>query len=137
MISGSEWLQHPGTGWTIARWLEHLETTAEPELVADDGIVAGWRHGRVRYLAAWPEPALADEVIARAAHDAGLAVHIMPEGLRLRRAGNRAHLFNYSASPIEIPPTVAGRLVLGTQRLGPAGVAVIEQDCPGRITASR
>ena len=121
-------LEHRGDGWAIARWLEHLETAAGAELIADDGTVACWQHGRVRYLAAWPEPALANEVMARAARDAGLEVHAMPEGLRLRRAGNRAHLFNYSVAPVDIPASLPGRFVLGTRRLGPAGVAVIEPD---------
>ena len=119
-------VQHCGDGWTAGCWLEHLETAAESELVADDGVVAGWRSGRVRYLAAWPEQDLADEVFGRAARDAGLAVHAMPAGLRVRRAGNRVHLFNYSAAPVEVPAGMAGRYLLGERRLPTAGVAVIE-----------
>ena len=120
-------LEHPGQGWAIVRWLEHLETTAEPELVADDGTVACWRQGRVRYLAAWPEPELADAVLTRAARDAGLETHKLPEGLRLRRAGPRVHLFNYSAAPTDVPDSLTGQVVLGQRRLEPAGVAVIAE----------
>ena len=121
-------LKHAGEGWTIARWLEQLETTAQAELVSNDGAVACWRHGRVRYLAAWPEPALADAVLAAAARDAGIETHRMPEGLRLRRAGTRMHLFNYSAAPVDLPESLTGKLIMGERRLAPAGVAIIAPD---------
>lgn len=119
-------LIHPGPGWTIAQWIEHLEGDAEAELVANDGTVAGWRHGRVRYLAAWPEPALAAEVLTRAARDAGLALHDLPAGLRLRRAGSRTFVLNYSATPVALPGSVSGAVILGARRLDPAGVTVLE-----------
>jgi beta-galactosidase len=119
-------LEHRGKGWTVAHWIEHLETTAKAELVADDGTVASWCHGRVRYLAAWPEPALAAEVLRRAARDAGLMLHDLPEGLRLRRAGALIFAMNYAACPIDLPPSVTGKIVLGSRQLDPAGVAVLE-----------
>lgn len=119
-------LEHPGHGWAVARWIEHLETDAEPELVADDGTVALWQAGKRRYLAAWPTPALADVVMARAAGDAGLATYALPEGLRLRRTGGRVFAFNYGASAIDLPETLQGQLLLGEGTLGPAGVAVVE-----------
>ena len=121
-------LEHRGQGWAITHWLEHLETSAKPELIADDDTVACWRHGKVRYLAAWPTGNLITEVLKRAARDAGLALHLLPDGLRLRRAGDRTHAFNYSAAPVELPPSLTGRLVLGTRTLAPAGVAILIED---------
>jgi beta-galactosidase len=115
---------HAGKGWEIARWFEHVESAAEAELVAEDGAVACWRAGKRRYLAAWPEGALIDEVVARAARGAGLLLHDLPEGVRLRSAGARTFAFNYSAAPATVPASVAGDLVLGTRALGPAQVAV-------------
>ena len=119
-------LVHPGDGWEIARWHEDLETSSQLELSAKDGTPACWKHGKTRYLAAWPEPGLAAEVLRRAAGDAGLALHALPKGLRLRRAGNRIFAFNYGAQPIELPASVQGRLVLGERRLPPAGLSVLE-----------
>jgi len=118
-------LEHRGDGWAIARWLEHLETAAAPELVAGDGTVASWQYGNRRYLGAWPDRALALEVLGRAAADAGLATHRLPEGLRLRRAGSRLFAFNYAAHAREIPPSVSGHLLLGERHLSPAGIAVL------------
>ena len=120
-------LRHAGDSWAVEHWLEHLDTAAEAELVAADGTVAGWRHERVRYLATWPGAELTDAVMARAARDAGLAVHGMPAGLRLRRAGGRVFAFNYAAAPIELPASLDGTLVLGQRRLEPAGVVVLDQ----------
>ena len=119
-------LDHAGDGWSIARWLEHLESPAEAELVAADGTVAGWRYGKVRYLAAWPEPDLALKILALAADDAALTLHHLPEGLRIRRAGDRIHVFNYSAEAIDVPDSLTGTLILGERCLAPADVAVFE-----------
>lgn len=119
-------LTHRGEGWEIARWREDLETSSELELSAMDGTPACWKHGNLRYLAAWPEPDLAYEVLRRAALDAGLALHALPDGLRLRRAGNRTFAFNYGAQAVDLPTTLTGQVVLGEQRLPPAGVTVVE-----------
>ena len=119
-------LTHPGEGFDIARWREDLETSTILELRALDGTAACWKQGRVRYLAAWPEPDLADAVMHRAATDAGLSLHSLPKGLRLRRAGNRIFAFNYSAQALELPASVAGTIILGGRHLPPAGVTVLE-----------
>ena len=118
-------LVHLGQGWAIERWVEHLETGATPELIAQDGTVASWRHGTARYLAAWPTADLAQELLARAATEAGLETQVLPQGLRLRRAGNRCFVFNYSSGPINLPKGLTGEIELGEARLQPAGVAVL------------
>ena len=118
-------LVHPGEGWQVARWLEHLATEATAELVADDGTVACYHHGQVRYLAAWPEAALIRTVIASAAQDAGLTTHALPEGLRLRRAGGRCFAFNYSVAALTLPASLMGDLELGARRVPAAGVTVL------------
>ncbi|WP_309623375.1 beta-galactosidase [Novosphingobium sp.] len=124
-------LVHQGQGWRIERWREELETAAQIELAADDGTPASYRHDRVRYLAAWPEPGLARAVLSRAAQEAGLACHALPEGLRLRRAGEHTFAFNYGAAPTVLPQGVCGELLLGTRTLPPAGVAVLAPGAPG------
>jgi beta-galactosidase len=120
-------LVHPGQGWEISHWREDLESSSQVELSADDGTPALFKHGNLRYLTAWPEPDLAREVLGRAAEDAGLILHALPEGLRLRRAGQRIYAFNYAAQPAKLPDTVTGTLRLGGRHLPPAGVAVLEE----------
>jgi beta-galactosidase len=118
-------LDHPGDGWRIMHWLEHLETDAAPELVATDGTVASWRHGNRRYLGTWPTPDLLDVLLAAAARDAGLDTRALPEGLRMRRAGRHLFLFNHAARPCEMPGDIDGTFLIGSRRLDPGGVAVI------------
>ncbi|MFC0590723.1 beta-galactosidase [Novosphingobium aquiterrae] len=119
-------LAHRGDGWAMTRWIDHAEGAMTPELVAEDGTVAVWRHGKYRYLATWPELALAAVLMRRAAIDAGLAVHDLPEGLRLHRAGSRTFAFNYANRPVEVPQSVEGNPVIGQRNLGPAEVCVFE-----------
>ena len=119
-------LVHAGPGWTIERWLDHVEGEAIAEFVAADGTVAGWRHGNVRYLAAWPGGELTDALLGRAAADAGLELHVLPEGLRLRRAGSRTFAFNYAAEPVALPASIVGEVLIGERLLPPAGVCVLD-----------
>ncbi|WP_296679932.1 beta-galactosidase [Novosphingobium sp.] len=119
-------LSHQGDGWHAARWLDHAEGDAEAEFVAADGTVAGWRYGRTRYLASWPERDLVDALLGRAAGDAGLACHTLPDGVRLRRAGELTFAFNYSAMAAELPRSQAGTPILGARRMDPASVCVLK-----------
>ena len=121
-------LDHVGDGWTIAHWIEHLETEAEAELIATDGTVAGWRAGRTRYLAAWPTPDLASAILAKAVADAGLVTHNLPDGLRLRRAGSQLFAFNYSTQPCTLPHSINGAFLLGERSIGSGDVAVIDPE---------
>ncbi|MGQ3180010.1 MAG: hypothetical protein ACT6SC_20670, partial [Blastomonas fulva] len=118
-------LVHPGQGWAVRRWIEHLETDAAAELVADDGTVACWRSGNRRYLAAWPEPDILAPVLQSAAREAGVDTVALPEGLRLRRTASHVFAFNYAATPVAIPDGIGGRLVLGESLIAPAGIAVL------------
>lgn len=119
-------LVHPGQGWAVRRWIEHLETDAAAELVADDGTVACWRSGNRRYLAAWPEQDLLAMVLKAAASDAGIKTVHLPDGLRVRRTGSHVFAFNYSNETIAIPDDIGGKLVLGQRELAAAGLAVLK-----------
>ncbi len=118
-------LVHPGEGWEIAHWLDHLDTSAQPELVAEDGAIASYRQGAVRYLAAWPQDAFVDEIMARAARDTGLEIAAMPEGMRMRSTGTYRFIFNYSAETLLLPASITGEMLLGSPTLTPGGVAVL------------
>jgi beta-galactosidase len=119
-------LIHPGQGWAVRRWIEHLETDAEPDLVADDGTVACWRSGNRRYLAAWPEQDVLAVVLQAAARQAGIKIANLPDGLRIRRKGSHIFAFNYSTGTVTIPDDIAGQTILGQRKLAAAGVAVLK-----------
>jgi beta-galactosidase len=117
-------LTNAGNGWEIARWLDHLETAAQPELVAQDGAIASYRQGAVRYLAAWPQGIFIDEVITLAARDAGLEMFRLPEGMRMRSTSAYRFVFNYSAEAQVLPASVTGDILLGGPTLEPGEVTV-------------
>ncbi|MEP5936755.1 MAG: beta-galactosidase [Erythrobacter sp.] len=119
-------LEHDGDGWSIARWLDHIDGDAEPELTADDGTVACWRHGNARYLATWPQGAVLDKVIALACRDANIETIAMPDGLRIRRTGKYLFAFNYSVRATSLPTDATGQLIIGARTMPPASVTVLE-----------
>ena len=101
-------LAHQGDGWAITRWLDHLDTgpDIEAEFVSDDGKVACWRNGRIRYCAAWPEGALMAAIVERAARDAGLPVEPLSEGMRRRTCERLTFLFDYRSAAVSVGATV-------------------------------
>lgn len=99
-------------------WLEHIETALDE---VDPGI---FRQGRYHYISRYPIDAAIEGLIARLATYSGLDCIAMPEGLRLRRTGNLVFAFNYGTAPADLPESAIKTFLLGTARLGPAGVAV-------------
>lgn len=114
-------------GGAVERWLEEVEGEAEPVLRLARGPGVLFAQGRASYLAAWPDAALLDRVIARVAGAAGLDLLRLPPGLRLRRHGGLCFAFNYDPEPVALANVVPGfapdRLVIGAETLAPGGVA--------------
>ncbi|WP_284125022.1 beta-galactosidase [Parerythrobacter aestuarii] len=102
-------LTHAGNGWEVTRWLDHGEGAAAPELVCDDGVVASWKHGAVRYLAGWPEGSLIREVLSRAIADAGLDMPALPTGVRRVTTEAGSFWFNYGPDTAEVEGTLLHR----------------------------
>ncbi|NAZ36305.1 beta-galactosidase [Rubellimicrobium sp. CFH 75288] len=96
-------------GGQVLHWREKVEGSAEVVERFDDGWPAILRHGRLRYLAGWPDDEALDRILGTLADEAGLAVERMPEGLRQRDGTTHRFWFNYNAVPVEwrgitIPP---------------------------------
>ncbi|MFM7273575.1 MAG: beta-galactosidase, partial [Gammaproteobacteria bacterium] len=118
-------LVEPGEGFVVGQWLEHVEphgAEVEECLASGRGVV--YRKGRARYLAAWPDASLATRVFRRMAEEAGLETVALPEGLRLRRAGDLCFAFNHAPEPLTLPPCPRRQFLLGNDALPVAGVAV-------------
>ena len=118
-----EGVTHTGSGFTIRRWIECVESDVLPEVVTDDGRGVVYASANRRYLAAWPDAALLDRLFRRMADGAGLAVEALGPDLRMRRAGTVRYAFNYGPDPVDLPDSVPD-LMLGNRTLPPAGVAV-------------
>jgi beta-galactosidase len=113
-----------GDGFSVSRWLEHVETALPAELSLADGRGVVFASGRARYVATWPEPGLLDRLVVRLASEAGLNAAPLPPGIRLRSAGPVCFAFNYGTAVTEVRPGVGAVMRVGTTMVPPAGVAV-------------
>ena len=119
-VTRVETLRSIGTD-TACDWIERIETT----IVAEEQHV--YAAGARRYIACVPDKALLDRVIARAATEGGLTITALPEGLRIRRAGDKVFAFNYAAEAVMLPDGLVADFIIGSAALGPADVVVGNQ----------
>lgn len=110
---------------TVTRWREDLALRgAETLAVFADGRPALTRNGPVRYVAGWLDATGWQAVFAGAAADAGLTVELLPEGLRISRAGGLTLAFNFSDLALDWTPTPIATPVLGGAHLPPRAMAI-------------
>ncbi|WP_062119258.1 beta-galactosidase [Aureimonas sp. AU40] len=109
-------------------WREMLEVEdAHVLLRSRDGEPTLAGAGSLRYLAGWPDEALAFDLLKSLAEEVGLATLDLPPGLRLRRAGGLAYVFNYGGETVRLSEHgLTGRFRLGGDDLAPSGVAILE-----------
>ena len=99
---------------------------AEVTMSSQDGRPALIRRGALDYLCGWPDDALLAQILSQACGNTGLTTKTLPDGVRMRRAGDLTFVMNYSDTPFdlaELGSSVA--LIHGDQLLPPAGFAVI------------
>ena len=99
-------------GGAFTKWREEIEGTAEVEERLSDGRPAAMAvptkgGGRLTYLAGWPDDEAALRIVRARAEAAGLAVDLLPEGVRTRRTATHRVWLNYAAEPRDTP---AGRM---------------------------
>jgi beta-galactosidase len=100
---------------------------AEVSIAAHDGWPVLIRHGALSYLAGWPDEILMRRILEKLAQEAGLATTWLPEGLRIRRQGNRLFAVNYGDQPCDLAAFgIGGKPLLGDLVLQPSGVAILE-----------
>lgn len=120
-------LQGAGLDSAALRWRERLEVADNVDVLARftdaEGGPALTRLGRTRYLACGLDTEALTQVVQAAATAAGLATQRLPEGLRLRRRGALHFAFHSGPGEVDLPAPADARFVLGSRRLGPAGVA--------------
>ena len=91
--------RHLWNGGKVTLWLEHLETSAQVVEATTDGVPVLIRSGKRLHLAGWPDLSAARRILRDLAHEAGLDVRDLPDGLRIRDTGNERFVFNYAAEP--------------------------------------
>lgn len=93
----------PAEGFTVTRWREDVESELEPELADGAGrAVVSYQNG-VRYCSVWPDRALLTLLVERMAGEAGVELHDLPEGIRVRRTQTHVFTFNYFAESVFVP----------------------------------
>ena len=119
------WHQAGETAGTATRWREDwLLQGAEAEARFDDGRAAVARLGRTRSVAAWLDNTGWQQVLTRAAQDAGLRPVKLPDTLRLSRLGDLSVVCNFSAQPVRWAPPGAAQALLGSEQLAACDLAV-------------
>jgi beta-galactosidase len=134
-------VQYGGKRYACVHWREHLDlepgagSAGLPEVVPeavfeDGGAPAVVKAGRVRYLAGWFDAAMQRALLIAAASDAGLAVHRLPEGLRLRRRGHLLYAFNYDdvTHPVPAEACAGASWLVGGVQVPPQGVSIASFD---------
>ena len=111
--------------FAFIRWREFVEPAAgvTVELRTNDGHPALLRHGRVSYLAGWPNPKLLEKVVADLVARAGIPAMPLPDGVRARRLDRLTFLFNYGPETRDVTSLIGSRrILLGSTTLPPSGV---------------
>ncbi len=88
-------------GGAVVHWMEKLRGTAPVLLSTEQNAPAMVGENGLWYLGGWPDHDLWDRVIALAAKDVGIVITSLPEGFRVRDAGQYRFGFNYAAHDIE------------------------------------
>ena len=91
--------RHLWNGGKVTLWLEHLETSAQVVEATTDGVPVLLSSGKRLHLAGWPDLSAARRILRDLAHEAGLDVRDLPDGLRIRDTGNERFVSNYAAEP--------------------------------------
>jgi len=88
-------------GGAFVHWVETLEGSATGHFQTEDGALHVMAKDALWYLGGWPDERLWDRIIHALADQAGVQLHALPEGLRLRDTGKHRFAFNYGPTPVE------------------------------------
>lgn len=111
----------------ITRWFEHIETALTPEIALDDGTAMVFRREIIRYLAAWPSSEFLQGLLRKMTVEAELDTLVLPQDIRIRRAGDHCFAFNYGLETISLSDIFAEaerfEFILGSCHVASAGVS--------------
>jgi beta-galactosidase len=116
-------------GHHFAKWREFIVAgeTVSKDIQSEDGEAMLLSQGKTTYIAGWPDPDFALEIVTRLLAKAGFAARLLHEDIRIRDNGKRRHVFNYGPEAVDISAILGdAALLLGQNPLPPCGVAVFE-----------
>ncbi|MEH6701804.1 beta-galactosidase [Parasphingorhabdus sp.] len=111
----------------ITRWFEHIETALMPAIALDDGTAMVFRNENISYLAAWPGNEFLQGLLRKMTIEAKLDIVVLPQDIRIRRAGDRCFAFNYGLETVSLSDIFAEaerlEFILGSCHVASAGVS--------------
>lgn len=116
-------------GHHFSKWREFIVAgkVVQKDIVSDDGEAMMLSQDNTHYIAGWPDPLFALDLISRLLTKAGLAATLLHQDIRIRDNGNRRYVLNYGPSPVNISDIIgSAQLLIGENPLAPCGVAVFE-----------
>lgn len=117
-------------GHHFSKWREFIVAgnCVTKDIISDDGEAMLLTQDHAHYIAGWPDPDLALDIVSRLLTKAGLDAPLLHQDIRIRDNGNRRHVFNYGPEPVDISTIVgAATLLLGQNPLPACGVAVFDK----------
>lgn len=116
-------------GHHFSKWREFIVPGrgVATDIQSEDGEAMVLSQGKTAYVAGWPDPDFALEIVSRLLAKAGLAAPVLHEDIRIRDNGKRRHVFNYGPEAVDISAIAGGaKLLVGQNPLPPCGVAVFD-----------
>ncbi|MHA7874429.1 beta-galactosidase [Roseivivax sp.] len=105
-------------GGAATRYLEEIEGGAEVVLATEAGQPVAMRGGRLLYMGGWGDAAALDRLVAWMADRAGVALRVLPEGVRCRETATERFWFNHNAEAVETEVGVIGPADFLVEELG-------------------
>lgn len=116
-------------GHHFSKWREFIVPGrgVDTDIQSEDGEAMVLSQGKTAYVAGWPDPDFALEIVSRLLAKAGLPAPVLHEDIRIRDNGKRRHVFNYGPDAVDISAITGGaKLLVGQNPLPPCGVAVFD-----------
>ncbi len=117
-------------GHHFSKWREFIVAGegVQKDILSDDGEAMLLSQGNAHYIAGWPDPDFALDIVSRLLAKAGLAANLLHQDIRIRDNGPRRHVLNYGPEAVDISAIVgSNKLLIGDTLLRPCGVAVFDR----------
>ncbi len=103
-------------GHHFCKWREFIVAGegVQKDILSEDGEAMLLSQGNAHYIAGWPDPDFALDIVTRLLAHSGLAATLLHQDIRIRDNGSRRHVLNYGPDTIDITAIVgSAKLLIG------------------------
>ena len=108
-------------------WLEHVRSTIEPFIRAENGHGIAYRHRKINYLASLPDQPLLNAIVKELAQLEELPLEVLPADARARNRGRLRYYFNYGPEALKLQLPKETAYLVGGPEIPTAGVTIVER----------